>query len=68
MPMKITKESTEKSEEEHSELYHFPEDEELKVVLKEQEMDLNKDLSFLPEKLRKIHDKIFDSKEIPVKD
>ena len=59
--MKITEETRENSDDKHSELY-FTEDEELKAVLEEEEKDLMEDLSFLPEKLRKILDEIFDSK------
>ena len=63
--MKITEETGENSEDEQSELYFFPEDDELKVILEEQERDLLEDLSFLPEKLRKILEKIDESKTLP---
>jgi hypothetical protein len=66
--MKIPEEIAEKLEEENSELYHFPEDKELKTALEEQEMDLNDDLSFLPDKMRKKLEEIFDSKTPLVED
>ncbi|MHA1728609.1 MAG: hypothetical protein ACTSWY_07735 [Promethearchaeota archaeon] len=61
--MKITEETEENSKENHSELYFFPEDDELKVALEEQERDLLEDLSFLPEKMRKILEQIDNSKK-----
>jgi hypothetical protein len=57
--MKTTEETTEKLEEEHSELYHFPVDEELKAVLEEEEMDLDENLGFLSDKIRKKLEEIF---------
>ena len=57
--MKITEDSTEKSEEEHPELYHFPVDEELNAVLEEEEMDLDENLGFLSDKMRKKLEEIF---------
>ena len=63
--MKITEKTGENSEDEQSELYFFPKDDELKVILEEQERDLLEDLSFLPEKLRKILEKIDESKTLP---
>jgi hypothetical protein len=57
--MKIAEESTEKSEDDCSELYHFPVDEELKAVLEEEEMDLDENLGFLSDKIRKKLEEIF---------
>jgi len=62
--MKIKEETGKNLDENHPELY-FPEDEELKVALEEQERDLMGDLSFLPDKMRKKLDEIFDSKTPP---
>ena len=66
--MKITKETEVNPDDDISELYSFPEDELLKVTLQEQEQDLLEDLSFLPEKIRKILEKIENSKTVPSED